>query len=58
MWRNPGLMQQSLAELLSWYAQGLLKPHVSQTFPLAQARDALVELLERRTTGKVVITMR
>lgn len=58
MWRNPGLMHQSLAELLSWYAQGLLKPHVSQTFPLAQARDALVELLERRTTGKVVITMR
>lgn len=56
--RNPALMQQSLSELLSWYAQGKLRPLVSQTFPLAKAPDALIALLERRTTGKVVITLR
>jgi len=56
--RNPELMHWSLSQLLEWYAQGKLKPHVSQTFPLENAREALLELLARRTTGKVVITMR
>jgi len=56
--RNPQLMHQSLSELLRWYAAGKLKPHVSETFSLAQAPQALRALLERRTTGKVVITMR
>jgi NADPH2:quinone reductase len=56
--RNPELMHWSLSELLDWYAQGKLKPHVSQTFPLERAKEALVALLARRTTGKVVITMR
>lgn len=55
---NPTLMHQSLSELLAWYAQGKLKPHVSQTWPLERAVEALRALVERRTTGKVVITMR
>jgi NADPH2:quinone reductase len=57
LWHDPGLMRQSLGKLLSWHEEGLLMPHVSQTFPLARAKEALGELLERRTTGKVVITM-
>ena len=56
--RNPELMHRSLSELLDWYTQGKLKPHVSQTFPLERAKEALVALLARRTTGKVVVTMR
>jgi NADPH2:quinone reductase len=55
---NPAVLHQSLSQLLTWYAEGKLKPHVSQTYPLAQAREALVALSERRTTGKVVITVR
>jgi NADPH2:quinone reductase len=58
MWRDPKVMSDSLKQLMSWYAEGHLKPHVSQTFPLAKAREALRALLERRTTGKVVITTR
>jgi NADPH2:quinone reductase len=58
LWRNPPLMQGSLSELLNWYAQGTLKPHVSRTYPLAQAREALADLLARRSTGKLVLTMR
>jgi NADPH2:quinone reductase len=56
--RNPELLHQSLSELLDWYAQGRLRPHISQTFPLERAKEALAALVERRTTGKVVITMR
>lgn len=55
---NLGLMHQSLQELLTWCGEGKLKPLVSQTFPLAQVSEALTALLERRTTGKVVITLR
>jgi NADPH2:quinone reductase len=55
---NPKLMHESLQKLLIWFGEGKLKPLVSQTFPLAQASDALTALLERRTTGKVVLVLR
>jgi NADPH2:quinone reductase len=55
---NPALMHWSLSELLGWLAEGRLKPHVSQTYPLERAVEALRALVERRTTGKVVITVR
>ncbi len=55
---NPALMHQSLRELLTWCGEGKLKPLVSQTFSLAEAPEALTALLERRTTGKVVLLLR
>lgn len=55
---NPELMRQSLEQLLDWCRVGKLKPFVSQTFSLAQAGEALTALLKRRTTGKLVITLR
>jgi NADPH2:quinone reductase len=53
--RKPQVLSDSLAALLGWYAEGKLKPHISHTFPLEQAADALKALMERRSTGKVVI---
>ncbi|HRW60788.1 MAG TPA: NADPH:quinone oxidoreductase family protein [Defluviicoccus sp.] len=47
----------SFGELLGWLAQGQLKPHVSKTFPLAEAVAALKDLRARKTTGKVVLTV-
>jgi NADPH2:quinone reductase len=58
LWRNPPLMHGSLSELLDWYAQGRLRPHVSRTYPLEQASAALADLAARRSTGKLVLTMR
>jgi NADPH2:quinone reductase len=49
-------MQTSCEELLQWLAQGSLRPHVSQTYPLGDAATALQALRARRTTGKVVLT--
>jgi NADPH:quinone reductase len=45
----------NFAELFSWYAQGRLKPHVSQTFPLADYAQALDVVMNRRAKGKVVL---
>ena len=46
----------SIAQLGVWFREGKLKPHVSQTFPLAQAVDALKQMAARKVKGKVVLT--
>jgi NADPH2:quinone reductase len=46
-----------MAELLSWYEQGKLKPFISATYPLDRAGEAIVEVTNRRTKGKVVVTV-
>lgn len=52
---NPNLIKRSFKELLEWFNAGKLKPHVSHTFPLADARSALETLADRKSTGKVVL---
>jgi NADPH2:quinone reductase len=54
---NPALLQHSLGECVRWWAEGKLRPHVSQTLPLEQAADALELLRSRAATGKVVLTV-
>jgi len=47
----------NLAELLDWYVQGRLRPHVSATFPLERYGDALDAIMQRRVLGKVVLVI-
>ena len=47
----------NMAELLTWYTYGRLRPHVSATFPLALYRDALDAVIQRKALGKVVLVM-
>ncbi len=55
--REPALHAENMRELLGWYAEGRLKPHVSATLPLARGAEAIAMLMERKARGKVVITM-
>ena len=55
---QPAVMRHSLEEICRWYIEGKLKPHISFTFPLTETRDALVALIERRSTGKVIVKVR
>jgi NADPH2:quinone reductase len=48
---------ENTKELLQLFTEGKLKPHVSATYPLEQAADALLALAERRAMGKVVVTI-
>ena len=52
----PHLVTESLAELLDWYADGKLHPHVSHILPLERVSEGLDLLRDRVSTGKVVIT--
>lgn len=53
----PDALTQSLAELMRWHSEGRIKPHVSHVLPLEQAEEALALLADRKSTGKVVVTM-
>lgn len=53
----PSVIMQSFQQLLGWYAEGKLKPHIHKTFSMEDAPSALLELMERRAMGKVLVTM-
>ena len=54
--REPKAFAASIGQLGAWFREGKLKPHVSQTFPLAQAAEALKLMAARKVKGKVVLT--
>ncbi|SMC93128.1 NADPH:quinone oxidoreductase family protein [Primorskyibacter flagellatus] len=52
---RPEVITDSLAELLRWYEEGRIHPHVSHLLPLSSAAEGMDLLRYRRSTGKVVI---
>ncbi|MBO6519016.1 MAG: NADPH:quinone oxidoreductase family protein [Rhodospirillales bacterium] len=52
---DPELVHSSFKELLQWYADGRLKPHVSHVYPMEDVKLAHETLVGRKSTGKVVI---
>jgi NADPH2:quinone reductase len=55
--REPQRFVQAMERLARWFAEGKLKPHISGTFPLERAADALTLMAERKAKGKVVLTL-
>ncbi len=55
--RDPKAFAAGVRDLLGFYAEGKVKPHVSKRYPLAQAGQAIRDLAERRAQGKIVVTM-
>src|SRR5947209_5142848 len=55
--RKPELLRDSYARLLRWFEEGKLRPHVSAQVKLDEAAKALEMLRQRKSTGKVVLTM-
>jgi NADPH2:quinone reductase len=53
----PQRIRASFDQLRAWYEGGLLQPHVSHTFALADAPQALMALKERKVTGKAVLVV-
>jgi len=55
--REPQRFLEAMAKLGRWFGEGKLKPHISATFPLERAADALTLMAERKVKGKVVVTV-
>ncbi|MDG1801408.1 MAG: NADPH:quinone oxidoreductase family protein [Paracoccaceae bacterium] len=53
---DPATLTHSLATLMKWHAAGHIKPHVSHSYGLDDAAEALETLRARKSTGKVVVT--
>jgi len=52
----PRVLAESFRRILGWYAEGRIRPHVSNVLELERAGEALELLAGRRATGKVVVT--
>ena len=55
--RDPEANEANIKELFEMYEAGKIKPHVSNTYPLEKAPDAIRELMDRKAKGKVVVVV-
>ncbi len=53
--RDPKAHQENVKQLMDMYAEGKIKPYVSETFSLERAGDAIAHLANRKAMGKVVV---
>lgn len=54
--RDPASHTKDVAQPMSWHAEGKLRPHISNIYPLAKAADALRDVMGRQAMGKVIIS--
>jgi NADPH2:quinone reductase len=55
---RPAMMDDALTDLYARAARGELRAVVGATYPLSEARQAQIDIAERRTTGKVLLDPR
>jgi NADPH2:quinone reductase len=53
--RNPEQHHANMVQLLEWCRQGLIRPHIHASFPLADIEKALSLIEARKVTGKVIV---
>jgi NADPH:quinone reductase len=54
--REPALHHANMAELYAMHASGQLKPLISARFPIARGGEAIRSIMDRKVTGKVIVT--
>lgn len=53
--RNPERHRANVDELMQWWREGRIQPHISAVYPLDRAADAISSLGDRTAMGKVVV---
>lgn len=53
--REPEKNRANIAELLRWYVEGKIRPHISAVYPFEEYAQALNDLAQRKAKGKVVL---
>jgi NADPH2:quinone reductase len=53
--RNRAASEANFAQLAGWIAAGRLRPVISERLPLAEVPRAMLDLVERRALGKLVV---
>ena len=55
--QEPKNNAKNTMELMEMFSAGKLKPHIHGRYPLENALDALIEMMNRKVSGKVLIEM-
>jgi len=55
MIHNPALIDEVAHKLFDLYEEGRIKPHISATYPMSRAPEALRAVTSGKTTGKVIL---
>ena len=55
--RDPKGNAANVAELMRLYAEGKIRPEVSERYPLARGAEAIARLASRQAKGKIVVTI-
>lgn len=53
--REPKKNQANTMELIQMYAQGKLKPYIHKVYSLEDSRQALIDMMDRKVLGKIII---
>lgn len=53
--REPKVNFENFEQLFAWFSEGKLRPHISKTYPLAEAAQALADMRARRVNGKIAL---
>lgn len=48
---------QNMAQLIKWFVDGTVKPHIHAIYSLEETPQAIRELMDRKARGKVVVKM-
>ena len=55
--REPQRNRANIARLFQLWEKGKIRPHVTETFPLAEGGKAIARLADRTAVGKLVVTI-
>jgi len=55
--RSPAEFAAGVDQINAWFSAGRLRPHISATYPLENAAEAMTSMMDRKVTGKVVLTV-
>jgi NADPH:quinone reductase-like Zn-dependent oxidoreductase len=56
LWDDLESLERGMGQILSWWQEGALRPHVDRVFPLEAAREAHAYLESRRSRGKLLLS--
>ena len=55
--KNPEKNMENSHQLMNWYTEKKVKPHIHKLYSLKETPQALEEMMARKVLGKVVVTM-
>ena len=53
--RDPNANMKNTMDLITYFGKGQLKPHIHGTYTLENSRQALIDMMDRKVMGKIII---